>query len=109
MIKLSFKKYHFFALILVSAISVPLIVVYSYYYAFGNIHTVIPGGVYRSARLRPALLKSTLRLYRIKSVLDLDPKPSPQEASEAKIAINNHVKNINFVWFLHNYTFMCVG
>jgi undecaprenyl-diphosphatase len=60
----------------------------------GNIHTVIPGQVYRSAQLSPAQLQTVIDQKHIKAIIDLAPY-GDEYPEELAVANKNHVTHFD--------------
>lgn len=62
-----------------------------------NIHTVLPGQVYRSAQLNPPTLSKVIQKYQIKSIINLRGKNPTFKSYQDEIntAINLHVQHFD--------------
>jgi protein tyrosine/serine phosphatase len=67
---------------------------YGYLRLSGNIHTVIPGQVYRSAQLSPSQLQAVIDEHHIKAIIDLAPNFGGH-SEELTVAAQNHVAHFD--------------
>ncbi len=68
----------------------------------GNIHTVIPGEVYRSGQLSPAQLQKVIDQDHLKAIIDLAPN-DPAHAAELAVSQQNQVQHYDLQLYAYTY------